>query len=158
MKALTLLAAAIGLASARPQVLAPAAEPGAPTAASVVSGAAAAPGAPTVTLGAPGAEAVARARELAARGLPNPHAGGGARTIAAIPGLGFGIGVEGNPYGPKAYGMGLNNPWAIRPNPWQMEWALEVTKTFPNTLVRVDVDGEVAITDRYGKEIDFFEV
>lgn len=71
-----------------------------------------------------------------------------------VPGIGFGFGIEGNPYGPKAYGMGLNNPYSRHPNPWEMEAALQMVKTFPNLLVRVDPDGDIAITNRFGQEVD----
>jgi len=55
-------------------------------------------------------------------------------------------------WGPKAYGMGLNNPCAIPPNPLLMQRAIALTQRVPNTLVRVDPNGEIELTDRFGKE------
>merc|ERR1712106_995717 len=62
-------------------------------------------------------------------------------------------------YGPKAYGLGLNNPCAIPPNPFLMQRALALANRVPNTLVRVDTQGEIELTDKFGREakvIDHF--
>merc|ERR1711970_348729 len=55
-------------------------------------------------------------------------------------------------WGPKAYGLGLNNPCAIPPNPFLMQRAIALTQRVPNTLVRVDPNGEIELTDKFGKE------
>lgn len=43
--------------------------------------------------------------------------------------------TPGNPWGPKAYGMGLNNPWALPPNPFLMRRALALINSVPGALV-----------------------
>merc|ERR1711970_450582 len=55
-------------------------------------------------------------------------------------------------WGPKAYGLGLNNPCAIPPNPFLMERPIALTQRVPGTLVRVDPNGEIELTDKFGKE------
>merc|ERR1712133_206944 len=57
-------------------------------------------------------------------------------------------------WGAKAYGMGLNNPWAVPVNPIQMQAMVKVAESFPNLLVRVDVDGEMQFTNQFGMEVD----
>jgi len=57
-------------------------------------------------------------------------------------------------WGPKAYGPGLNNPWAVPVNPMQMNSMVKIAESFPNLLVRVETDGEMSFTDRYGMEVD----
>merc|ERR1712212_1100810 len=62
-------------------------------------------------------------------------------------------------WGPKAYGLGLNNPCAIPPNPFLMQRAMALANRVPNTLVRVDTQGEIELTDQFGREakvIDHF--
>ncbi|MCL4165802.1 UNVERIFIED_CONTAM: hypothetical protein GTU68_007053 [Idotea baltica] len=59
-----------------------------------------------------------------------------------------------NPYGPKAYGPGLNNPYALPPNQFLMQRALSFANAQPGLLVRVEVNGEITLTDRFGKEVD----
>jgi len=63
----------------------------------------------------------------------------------------------GNPWGARAYGMGLNNPWAIPPNPFMMRRALALIDTVPGALVRVDVNGQVEITNQFGQEVDIHD-
>jgi len=58
-------------------------------------------------------------------------------------------------WGAKAYGQGLNNPWAVPVNPTSMQFMLNIANTLPGTLVRVDPDGEIELTDQFGQEIDF---
>jgi len=60
-------------------------------------------------------------------------------------------------WGPKAYGMGLNNPWAFPVNPFEMERALMLTDRCPGTLVNVGVDGEPMITDENGFEVEILD-
>jgi len=57
-------------------------------------------------------------------------------------------------WGAKAYGMGLNNPWAVPVNPIQMQAMVKVAESFPNLLVRVDVDGDMQFTNQFGMEVD----
>jgi len=57
-------------------------------------------------------------------------------------------------WGPKAYGPGLNNPWAVPVNPFQMESMLNLAETSPHLLVRADVDGELSFTNKFGMEVD----
>lgn len=61
-------------------------------------------------------------------------------------------------WGPKAYGMGLNNPCAIPPNPFKMQRAVSLTRRVPGTLVRVDPDGDIEITDQVGREAKIVDV
>merc|ERR1719446_1489534 len=58
-------------------------------------------------------------------------------------------------WGPTAYGPGLNNQWAVPVNPFQMQQAINLANMIPGTLVRVDTDGEIELTDRFGQERDF---
>lgn len=44
-------------------------------------------------------------------------------------------GATGNPYGPKAYGPGLNNPYAFPPNQFQIQRALNLANARPGLLV-----------------------
>jgi len=57
-------------------------------------------------------------------------------------------------WGAKAYGQGLNNPWAVPVNPIQMQAMVKMAESFPNLLVRVDVDGEMQFTNQFGMEVD----
>jgi len=68
-------------------------------------------------------------------------------------------GIQRRDWGPKAYGLGLNNPCAIPPNPFLMERAVALSNRVPGTLVRVDPNGEIELTDKFGREakvIDHF--
>ncbi|CAL4083191.1 unnamed protein product, partial [Meganyctiphanes norvegica] len=60
-------------------------------------------------------------------------------------------------WGPKAYGPGLNNPFAFPPNPFFMERALSIVNRVPNTLVRVETTGEIEITDQFGREAEILD-
>jgi len=77
----------------------------------------------------------------------------GARSFSDFGGNGFGFGNTRN-WGPQAYGPGLNNRWARTVNPFEMQQMVNMASRFPNTLVRVDVDGEATFTNRFGMEID----
>jgi len=57
-------------------------------------------------------------------------------------------------YGPKAYGPGLNNPWAVPVNEFQMQTMLQMADQFPHLLVRAETDGELSFTNRFGMEVD----
>jgi len=127
MKVTCLLAALLGVASAAPQLHQ------APVDTGFFNAPAAAPAAATAAATAPGA--------------------GTGRMIPGAAGL-PGFGITGNPYGEKFYGMGLNNPLSLWPNPIEIHQAQQITRMFPNTLARVDPDGEVAITNKFGQEID----
>lgn len=59
-----------------------------------------------------------------------------------------------NPYGPRVFGMGLNNPWALAPNPILIQSALQVLNQTPGALLRVDTDGSLQFTDRFGQDVD----
>ncbi|KAK3852329.1 hypothetical protein Pcinc_041082 [Petrolisthes cinctipes] len=48
-------------------------------------------------------------------------------------------------YGPKVYGQGALNRWALPPNPLSMSRALAFVERFPGALVRLDLDGELTI-------------
>jgi len=72
---------------------------------------------------------------------------------AAAGGLGLSWGNT-KAYGPKAYGPGLNNPWAVPVNEFQMQSMLNLAEQFPHLLVRADVDGELSFTNRFGMEVD----
>ncbi|KAB7507921.1 hypothetical protein Anas_02946 [Armadillidium nasatum] len=65
--------------------------------------------------------------------------------------------ATGNPYGPKAYGPGLNNPYAFPPNQFQVQRALNLANAQPGLLVRVAANGEVDLTDQYGREVDVYD-
>ena len=62
-----------------------------------------------------------------------------------------------NPYGPRVYGMGLNNPWALPPSPFVMQRALALLNTVPGALLRVDVDGDITFTNQFGQEVDIVD-
>lgn len=83
---------------------------------------------------------------VAQLGSPAPAAGG------AAPANGPAAPV--NPYGPRVYGMGLNNPWAFPPNPFMMRRALALINQTPGALLRVDTDGSISFTDRFGQDVD----
>jgi len=68
-----------------------------------------------------------------------------------------GTGPQQHNWGPKAYGLGLNNPLAFPPNPFVMQRAIALTERVPGTLVRVGIDGEVQITDRHGLEVEILD-
>lgn len=57
-------------------------------------------------------------------------------------------------YGPRVYGMGLNNPWAFPPHPFMMQRAQALLERAPGALLRVDADGSLTFTDRFGQEVD----
>jgi len=57
-------------------------------------------------------------------------------------------------WGPKAYGPGLNNPWAVPVNDFQMQTMLNMANQFPNLLVRAETDGELSFTNQFGMEVD----
>jgi len=57
-------------------------------------------------------------------------------------------------WGPQAYGPGLNNPWAVPVNAWQMQSMIKMAEGNPNLLVRADIDGELTFTNRFGMEVD----
>jgi len=61
-------------------------------------------------------------------------------------------------WGPKAWGPGLNNPWAFPVNPFVMQRAVALTERCPGTLARVGVDGEVIITDQQGWEVEILDM
>merc|ERR1711970_35874 len=60
-------------------------------------------------------------------------------------------------WGPKAYGLGLNNPCAIPPNPFLMQRAMALANRVPNTLLRVDTQGEIELTDKFGREAKVYD-
>jgi|ERR1711915_520648 len=60
-------------------------------------------------------------------------------------------------WGPKAYGLGLNNPCAIPPNPFFMQRAISLANRVPGTLVRVDPNGEIELTDQFGREANIID-
>jgi len=68
-----------------------------------------------------------------------------------------GPGPQQHNWGPKAYGLGLNNPLAFPPNPFVMQRAIALTERVPGTLVRVGIDGEVQITDQHGLEVEIVD-
>ncbi|XP_066950939.1 uncharacterized protein [Macrobrachium rosenbergii] len=80
-------------------------------------------------------------------------AGGAAAGGAAGGGLGGLFGPPRN-YGPKVYGPGANNRFAIPPNPILIERALAIVNQVPGALIFLDVNGEIKFTDRFGREAD----
>ncbi|XP_076031493.1 uncharacterized protein LOC143019594 [Oratosquilla oratoria] len=60
----------------------------------------------------------------------------------------------GHPWGPKAFGPGLRNPYAFPPNPFQMRMLQHFTNVLPGARIFVDVNGEAQLTDQYGQEIE----
>ncbi|KAF2360679.1 hypothetical protein FHG87_008575 [Trinorchestia longiramus] len=92
-------------------------------------------------------------------GGPGPSAGGPGPSVggAAGPAAGGAAPRTGNPWGPRAYGMGLNNPWALPPNPFMMQRAVALVNQVPGALVRVDVDGSISITNQFGQEVDIVD-
>lgn len=77
--------------------------------------------------------------------------GMGAATAGGLGGLQWGNTKD---YGPKAYGPGLNNPWAVPVNEFQMQNMLRMAEQFPHLLVRAETDGELSFTNRFGMEVD----
>ncbi|KAK8722636.1 hypothetical protein OTU49_012144 [Cherax quadricarinatus] len=61
-----------------------------------------------------------------------------------------------NPYGPKVYGSGLNNPFAFPHNTWEVSRAAAVAATNPNLYVRVESDGGWEFTNRFGEKVDVY--
>merc|ERR1719187_2103900 len=57
-------------------------------------------------------------------------------------------------YGPKVYGPGANNRFAIPPNPFLMQRALAIANQVPGALIFLDNTGEISFTDRFGREAD----
>lgn len=55
-------------------------------------------------------------------------------------------------WGPLVYGFGLNNPNAV--NSFRMNQALKVAKSVPGVYVKVEYDGDIELTDKYGREVD----
>jgi len=84
-----------------------------------------------------------------------PSAGAAATGTTAGAGAAGGL-AWGNTrnWGPKAYGPGLNNAWAVPVNPIQMQSMLNLADQFPHLLVRADVDGDLSFTNRFGMEVD----
>ncbi|CAL4125977.1 unnamed protein product [Meganyctiphanes norvegica] len=98
--------------------------------------------------------------EGGAGGFGSPAGGSGAFGGFGGPSL-CGFGRPAAPqrnWGPKAYGPGLNNPLACPPNPFFMERALSIVNRVPNTLVRVETNGEISITDQFGREAEILDV
>ncbi|CAL4083189.1 unnamed protein product, partial [Meganyctiphanes norvegica] len=79
-------------------------------------------------------------------GVGGPAAGGFGRSAAPQ-----------RNWGPKAYGPGLNNPFAFPPNPFFMKRALAIVNRVPGTLVRVETNGEISITDQFGREAEVLD-
>merc|ERR1719234_1057495 len=61
-------------------------------------------------------------------------------------------------YGPKAWGLGLNNPCALPPHPILMDRAIALSNQVPGTLIKVDPNGEIELTDRFGREANVIDV
>ncbi|XP_045120806.1 uncharacterized protein LOC123510079 [Portunus trituberculatus] len=57
-------------------------------------------------------------------------------------------------YGPKVYGAGANNIYAMPPHPFVMQRAVAIANSIPNLLVRLDIDGEVTLTNQFGQDVD----
>ncbi|KAK8378390.1 hypothetical protein O3P69_011105 [Scylla paramamosain] len=93
-------------------------------------------------------------------GAAGGAAGGGAGAAGGAAGGAVG-GAGGAPaaptpvnYGPKVYGAGANNLFAMPPNPFIIQRAVTIANHVPNVLVRLDIDGEVTLTNQFGQEID----
>ena len=69
------------------------------------------------------------------RGQRAFNAGPPANNQAAAGPNNFQMGNVGNPWGKKAYGPGLNNPFALPVNQFIMRRALQVANMNPNLLV-----------------------
>lgn len=77
--------------------------------------------------------------------------GGGSATAGAGAGAAARQPVN---YGPKVYGPGANNLWALPPNPFTIQRAVAIANAVPNVLVRLDTNGEVVLTNTYGQEVE----
>ncbi|XP_042880324.1 uncharacterized protein LOC122258443 [Penaeus japonicus] len=72
----------------------------------------------------------------------------------------FGLGGQGQrplqqrviDWGPKVYGPGAKNQFALQPNPLLMQRALQIANLDPNLLVYLDLDGTIEFRDRFGNE------
>ncbi|XP_064082830.1 H/ACA ribonucleoprotein complex subunit 1-like [Macrobrachium nipponense] len=80
-------------------------------------------------------------------------AGGAGGAGGLTGGLGGLFGPPRN-YGPKVYGPGANNRFALPPNPILMERALAIVNQVPGALIFLDTNGEIKFTDRFGREAD----
>lgn len=87
---------------------------------------------------------------------PAPAAGGAPAAAGGAPAAGGAAGA--NKYGPRVYGMGLNNPWAFPPHPFMMQRALALLNQTPGALLRVDADGSLAFTNRFGQDVDITDM
>ncbi|KAK4296165.1 hypothetical protein Pmani_031326 [Petrolisthes manimaculis] len=97
---------------------------------------------------------------------PNTFQGGnqGVGFGRSVGGVGGGGNMRGNTnwerllpepinYGPKVYGPGAMNRYAIQPNPFQMRRALNLVQNNPNAFVRVEMDGDIELTNQHGMEL-----
>ncbi|XP_068207214.1 uncharacterized protein [Palaemon carinicauda] len=80
---------------------------------------------------------------------------GGNQGAGAAAGGGL-AGLFGPPrnWGPKVYGPGANNRFALPPNPLLMQRALAIAEQVPGALIFLDTNGEIKFTDRFGREAD----
>ncbi|KAK3852327.1 hypothetical protein Pcinc_041080 [Petrolisthes cinctipes] len=98
--------------------------------------------------GAAGVGAVGGAAGVGMGGFGGMGAAGG--LAALFPGM-----TPARNYGPKVYGTGVNNFFATAPEPRLINQAVTLVNTLlPTHLVRLDQNGEVFITDRFGMEVD----
>jgi len=83
--------------------------------------------------------------------------GGRTNTVGGVragPGFGPGPFTPVN-YGPKVYGPGAKNSWALPPNPVLMQRALRIAnQAGQNLLVFLDTDGSIEFRDRFGREAE----
>jgi len=60
-------------------------------------------------------------------------------------------------FGPRFYGQGLENPFAMPVNPFLANRAQAIIRNLPSALARVDIDGEISITNQFGQEVEVFD-
>ncbi|XP_045581514.1 uncharacterized protein [Procambarus clarkii] len=94
---------------------------------------------------------------VASAQLGATNLGGAAGGVQGAPGAAApGAVPAANPYGPKVYGPGLNNPFAFPHNPFLVRQAEAVANTNPNLFVRVETDGGWEFTNRFGEKVDVY--
>ncbi|XP_071534986.1 uncharacterized protein [Panulirus ornatus] len=94
---------------------------------------------------------------VSAQQLPNTlNQNAGAPAATPVGGAAAGPAPAQPNWGPRAYGPGLNNIYALPPHPLVMQRAIQIANNF-DALVRVDVDGDVTLTDKFGQEVDIVD-
>jgi len=90
---------------------------------------------------------------------PTPAAGAGTGRMAGAGVAGTGgrqMMRQNTGLGNLVYGVGVNNPWAMPVNRFAASQMSRMAQAY-GMLVRVDLNGDMTMTDRFGREVDGFE-